>query len=99
MSIRPERKMISSHARLEGRKACPFADFIYQVDRTAAVSNKHSPIRIKGDARSDAKIARKLFGFLERRHPIYGPVVAAGDKHLPAGTECQTRRVDHISEE
>src|SRR6266850_7225170 len=98
MSIRPECEVVSGHARLERREACPFTDLVHDVDRAAAVTHEHSPFGVKGDARSDAKITRKLFGFLKRRHPVDCSVIAAGDKHLSTGTEGETRWIDHIGE-
>src|SRR5690349_4168718 len=91
--------MVSRHTRLEGRETGSFADLVDSIDGAAPVAYKHLAFSIERDAGRDSEVARKFFGFFKRRDAIDGAVVSACDKHLTAGTERQTRWIDHLGQE
>src|SRR2546427_352728 len=90
--------MISRHARFKSCECGPLSNRINQEDGAAAISDEHSPFGIECDPCGDAEIPGELLGFLERSHTINSPIVATGNKHLAAWTECESTRVDHLSE-
>src|SRR5947207_15979344 len=90
--------MISGHARFKSRERGSFTDLVNPEDGAAAIANEHSPFGIECDSSGDAEIPGELLGLLERSNPINSPIVATGNKHLAAWTECESARVYHLSE-